>query len=80
LVSVYPFGTVYICVVVAAALAFLLGSAIDFLWNGSDLIVNLQGLLDTMYTVMTMIGITCSDGILIGVFAPRMMIGVLLVL
>lgn len=56
MVSVYPFGTVYICVVVAAALAFLLGSAIDFLWNGSDLIVNLQGLLDTMYTVMTMIG------------------------
>ncbi|MFA7342574.1 MAG: hypothetical protein WCY65_05350 [Candidatus Methanomethylophilaceae archaeon] len=74
------FMAVYLCVAIAAFLAILLGTVTDTLVNGTDIISNLDMVAETALTALSMMAITCSAGVLIGVFSPSILVGILLVL
>lgn len=74
------FGAVYICVAVAGLLAIFVSASLDAVLNGYDLIATLTALNDPSIIALSMMAISCSAGVLIGVFANSVLVGVLLVL
>ncbi|MDD3398895.1 MAG: hypothetical protein PHW93_04780 [Candidatus Methanomethylophilaceae archaeon] len=74
------FMAVYLCVAIAAFLAILLGTVTDTVVNETDIITNLDMVAETALTALSMMAITCSAGVLIGVFSPSILVGILLVL
>lgn len=77
---VAKFLAVYLCVVVAAILAILVGTMADTVVNGTDFLNNLEIVGETVLMAISMMAITCSAGVLIGVFSPSILVGILLVL
>lgn len=77
---VAKFLAVYLCVVVAAILAILVGTMADTVVNGTDFLNNLEIVGETVLMAVSMMAITCSAGVLIGVFSPSILVGILLVL
>lgn len=74
------FGAVYLCVVVAALLAILLSALLDAFLNGYDVLATIGALGDSVLIALSMMAISCSAGVLIGVLANSMLVGILLVL
>lgn len=74
------FAAVYSCVVVAALIAIVLAAFLDALLKGYDLGNTFMALGDPILIALSMMAISCSAGVLIGVFANSMLVGILLVL
>lgn len=74
------FAAVYSCVVVAALIAIILAVFLDALLEGHDLVDTVVSLGDPILIALSMMAISCSTGVLIGVFANSMLVGILLVL
>lgn len=74
------FLAVYLCIVVAGFIALMLGIGVDYV--NSDLppeevlSANLPGLV----IMVAMMAISCSAGVLIGIFSPSVLVGVILVM
>jgi ABC-2 type transport system permease protein len=74
------FAAVYSCVVVAALIAIILAAFLDAILKGYDLGTTVTSLGDPVLIALSMMAISCSTGVLIGVFANSMLVGILLVL
>lgn len=74
------FLAVYICVVIAGLLALALGVISDQFVTGLSSGIDFAALASSMVLVLSMLAISCSVGILIGVVSPSVLVGVILVL
>lgn len=74
------FLAVYLCVSIAGLLAMALGLAVDYARVGELPEGTLTGLGEAAVMALSMMAITCSAGVLIGVFSPSVLVGVILVI
>ncbi|KYK32510.1 MAG: hypothetical protein AYK22_07395 [Thermoplasmatales archaeon SG8-52-3] len=74
------FFAVYLCLVIASTLALLLGVAIDTFNSGLPSDVMLNSALQSLTLSLSMIMVSSAAGVLIGVFSPSILVGVILVL
>ena len=74
------FFAVYGCVLVAGLLAVFVGVGVDRLVMGRTAPLDLGGLGSSLVLLVSMMAVSCSAGILIGVFSPSILVGVILTL
>ena len=74
------FLAVYVCVVVAAFAAIMLGVTVDYLESDQSSTTILSNLLPAIIIAASMIAISCSAGVLIGMVSPSVLVGVILVM
>lgn len=74
------FFAVYLCVVTAAMIAVGVGAAIDYLDASMSMDVVLKGVAESLVMSFAMLAVTASAGVLIGIAAPSMLVGVILVI
>jgi len=74
------FFAVYLCVVTAAMIAVGVGAAIDYLEASMPMDVVLKGVAESLVMSFAMLAVTASAGVLIGIAAPSMLVGVILVI
>lgn len=74
------FLAVYASVVVAGLLALALGVLADLAVTGLSRGINLTGLVASMIILLSMLAVSCSVGIVIGIVSPSVLVGVILVL
>lgn len=74
------FFAVYLCVVVAGLLALVLGLLADDLVTGLSRGIDLGSLVSSTVILLSMLAVSCSVGILIGIVSPSVLVGVILVL
>ena len=74
------FLAVYVCVVVAGFVAIMLGVALDYFQSDLELATLLSNALPALVIVVSMVAISCSAGVLIGIFSPSVLVGVILVI
>ena len=74
------FLAVYGCVVVAGLLAMGLGLIADYAVTGLTRGIPVSGLESGLIVLVSMLAISCSAGILIGVVSPSILVAVILVL
>lgn len=74
------FFAVYLCLVIASILALLLGMAIDTFSTGLPSGVVLNSALQSLALSLSMIIVSSSAGVLIGVGSPSVLVGVILVI
>jgi ABC-2 type transport system permease protein len=79
-ILVSKFLAVYVCVIVAGLLALGVGLATDYAYTGLVQEVSFSSLQSAMILLVSMLAISCSAGILIGVVSPSALVGVILVL
>jgi ABC-2 type transport system permease protein len=74
------FAAVFLCVMVASFIAIFLAAVLDSVANGYDVQEMLASMKDSLLITVSLMAINCSAGVLIGVFSPSVLVGVLLVL
>jgi ABC-2 type transport system permease protein len=74
------FLAVYVCVVTAAMIAVGVGAAIDYFDASVPMDVVLEGVADSLVVTFAMLAVTAAAGVLIGIAAPSMLVGVILVI
>ena len=74
------FAAVFLCVMVASFIAIFLAAVLDGVANGYDVHEMLVLIKDPLLITVSLMAINCSAGVLIGVFSPSVLVGVLLVL
>ena len=74
------FLAVYGCVVVAGLLALALGVVADYFVTGLSRGIDFGGLESSIIILLSMLAVSCSVGILIGIVSPSVLVGVILVL
>ncbi len=74
------FGAVYLCIGIAAGLALLTGVIVDFLRTGGIPETILIDSGESLATSLSMMAISSSAGILIGILAPSILVGAILVI
>jgi ABC-2 type transport system permease protein len=74
------FLAVYLCVVVASFVAVMLGVTVDYFTSDLSPATLLSDVLPAMVIVVSMVAISCSAGVLIGIFSPSVLVGVILVI
>jgi ABC-2 type transport system permease protein len=74
------FLAVYGCVLVAGLIALAVGVLADSLVTGLSKGIDFGGLGSSMVMLFSMLAVSCSVGILIGVVSPSILVGVILVL
>lgn len=74
------FLAVYLCVIVAGILALAVGLVADYAITGLAQGISFTALESALVLLISMLAISCSAGILIGVFSPSVLVGVILVL
>lgn len=74
------FGAVFLCVTVASFIAIVLAAVLDSASEGYSVQDILTSMKDSLIIALSIMAINCSAGVLIGVFSPSVLIGVLLVL
>jgi len=74
------FLAVLLCVVVAAMLSITLGVLVDMARTGSLPPQLLDGLWDSFLITVSMVSVSCAASVLIGVLAPSVLVGIILVL
>ena len=74
------FFAVYVCLVIASILALLLGMVIDTFNTGLPSDVMLNSSFQSLALSLSMIMVSSAAGVLIGVFSPSILVGVILVL
>lgn len=80
-ILISKFFAVFICVTVAGLLALSIGILSDYiLQNELILDVVLPGIIDSFIMTISTMAISCSFGVLIGVIAPSIVVGVIIVI
>lgn len=74
------FFAVYVCVAAAGVLAFAVASATDYIVNGSLPPDFGDTALSFFVVAFSMMAISCSAGLLLGVAAPSVLVGIILVI
>jgi ABC-2 type transport system permease protein len=74
------FFSVYSCVAVASFIAVLVGVAADFFTSGSFPATVLNDTAQSLAISLSMVAVSCSAGVLIGVGAPSVLVGAILVI
>ena len=74
------FFSVYTCVAIASFIAVLAGLVTDFITTGTLSAISFDSLGQSLATSLSMIAIACAAGTLIGVAAPSVLVGVILVI
>jgi len=74
------FAAVFLCVMVASFIAISLAAVLDSAKQGNDVQEILMSMKDSLIITVSIMAINCSAGVLIGVFSPSVLVGVLLVL
>jgi ABC-2 type transport system permease protein len=74
------FAAVYLCVAAAALLAFGVAVGVDLIDKGEIPAGFASTAVDFLVISLSMMAISCSAGVLIGVFSPSVLVGVILVM
>ncbi|MBN1109365.1 MAG: hypothetical protein JXA45_01265 [Methanomassiliicoccales archaeon] len=74
------FSAVYLCVMIASLVAIFLAAFLDAATKGHDIGSMLGSLDESLILTASLMAINCSAGVLIGVFAGSVLVGVLLVI
>jgi ABC-2 type transport system permease protein len=74
------FFSIYTCVAIASSLAVITGVIADFVSGGALSGTVLNSAFQSLATSLSMIAVSCSAGILIGVASPSVLVGAILVL
>ena len=74
------FSAVYLCVATAALLAFVVATLIEFAVDGSLPAHFGDNAVDFFVVSFSMMAISCSAGLLLGVASPSVLVGVILVI
>jgi ABC-2 type transport system permease protein len=74
------FFSVYTCVAIAAFFAVLAGMVTDYAITGALPATILTNAGESLVTSLSMIAVACSAGVLIGVAAPSVLVGAILVI
>jgi ABC-2 type transport system permease protein len=74
------FSAVYVCVVAAAMIAMGVGAVIDHFDASVPMDLVLEGVADSLVVSFAMLAVTAAAGVLIGIAAPSMLVGVILVI
>ncbi|KXB04497.1 hypothetical protein AKJ50_02325 [candidate division MSBL1 archaeon SCGC-AAA382A13] len=79
-ILISKFLAVYVCITIASLLALICGLIIDFIWFEGVPKAVLTGTLESLGLRLSMMAISSSAGILIGVLAPSVLVGAILVI
>ena len=74
------FFAVYVCVVTAAVIAVGVGASIDYVDASMPMDLVLKGVGESLVMSFAMLAVTASAGVLIGIAASSMLVGVILVI
>jgi ABC-type transport system involved in multi-copper enzyme maturation permease subunit len=74
------FLAVYLCVVVAAAVAFAFGLTVDHFFNDTEPSVILERVSESLALSLASLAISAAAGILIGIVSPSILVGAILVI
>lgn len=74
------FLSVYTCVAIASFIAVLVGIIADFVTTGTLSTTVLSDAGQSLATSLSMIAVSCSAGVLIGVVSPTVLVGAILVI
>jgi ABC-2 type transport system permease protein len=74
------FLSVYLCVAIASFISVFVGVATDYATTGSLASTVLNDAGQSLATSLSMIAVSCSAGVLIGVASPTVLVGAILVL
>lgn len=79
-IVISKFLAVYACVVVAGFVSIMLGVVVDYFNSDLPPAEVLESSLPGLVIIVSMIAISCSAGVLIGIFSPSVLVGVILVM
>jgi len=79
-IIISKFLAVFVCVTIASVLAFLLGMAMDYLFHGGVASPIFKGAVESFALGILSVAIACSMGVFIGVVAPTVLVGVIIVI
>ena len=74
------FLAVYVCIAIASLISILVGMSADYLTAGAPSGTILHNAAQSLATSLSMTAVSCSAGLLIGVAAPSVLVGVILIL
>jgi len=79
-IVISKFLAVYACVVIAGFASIMLGVVVDYLNTDLPPAEVLESSLPGLVIIVSMMAISCSAGVLIGIFSPSVIVGVILVM
>ena len=74
------FLSVYVCIAIASFISILVGMLTDYFTAGALSGIILSNAAQSLATSLSMVAVSCSAGLLIGVASPSVLVGVILVL
>ena len=74
------FLSVFTCVAIASLIAIMVGVAADFVTSGALSATVFQDTAKSLAISLSMVAVACSAGVLIGVAAPSVLVGAILVI
>ncbi len=74
------FFSVYMCVAIASFISFFVGMATDYLTTGTFETAILGNLGQSLSISLSMVAVACAAGVLIGVAAPSVLVGAILII
>ena len=74
------FLSVYTCVAIASLIAIFVGIAADYVTSGSISATIFKDTAQSLAISLSMVAVACSAGVLIGVAAPSVLVGAILVI
>jgi ABC-2 type transport system permease protein len=74
------FLSVYVCIAVASLISILVGMLADYVTVGALSGTVLNSTAQSLATSLSMVAVSCSAGLLIGVAAPSVLVGAILIL
>jgi ABC-2 type transport system permease protein len=74
------FFSVYVCVAIASFISVLTGIVTDYITTGSLSAIIFDNLGQSLAISLSMVSIACAAGVLIGVAAPTVLVGAILVI
>lgn len=74
------FFAVYTCIAIASILTLIIGVAIDYFVMGGAPAVILSGALESLAVSLSMMAVSSSAGVLVGIVAPSVLVGVILMI
>ena len=74
------FFSVYMCVAIASFISFFVGIVTDYLTTGTIATAILGNLGQSLSISLSMVAVACAAGVLIGVAAPSVLVGAILII
>jgi len=79
-IVISKFFAVYTCIAIASILTLIFGVAIDYFVMGGAPAAILSGAIESLAVSLSMMAVSSSAGVLIGVVAPSVLVGVILMI